>query len=232
MTFHQKKKSSGEQKTSSIKIDVKTVQKDGSFEGYGSVFGVVDAHKEIVVAGAYLSSLAKHKSEGTLPAMLWQHNTDEPIGTYTEMKEDGTGLWVKGQLELETQKGREAYALLKSGALSGMSIGYRVLSAGPRDEETYVRELKELDLWEVSLVTFPSNEASRVSGVKREEKFEGIETLRDCEAFLRDEGGMSQLEAKGILSLIKRLTIDQRDAEAGLSSVKTSQERLLKLLKD
>lgn len=108
-----------------------------------------------MAAGAFVKSLADHKTAGTMPAMLWQHNSDEPIGVWTEMAEDANGLRVKGQLALNTTRGKEAYELAKMGALNGLSVGF-ITKQFEYDTETDVRTITEADLWEVSLVTFPS----------------------------------------------------------------------------
>lgn len=149
----------------SYALSIKATGDDGSIEGYGSVFGVKDAYDDIIAAGAFKGSLAEHKAAGTMPAMLWQHEPDEPIGIWTEMVEDAKGLLIKGQLALDTVRGKEAHALLKMGALNGLSIGF-VSKEWSYDRETDVRTLTKIDLWEVSLVTFPANGKARVTNVK------------------------------------------------------------------
>lgn len=179
-----------------VPFQIKAVSDDGLFSGYGSVFGVIDSYKEIVAQGAFSESLQKRT-----PAMLWQHRSSEPIGVYSAIREDQTGLYVEGRLALKTTRGAEAYELLKMGAISGMSIGFNTREDS-YDRVTDVRTLKKLDLWEVSLVTFPANESARISGVK---SIETIESLADAEAFLRDAGGLSRREATALVSRIKSL---------------------------
>lgn len=186
-------------------FELKTLKADGTFEGYGSVFGVKDSYDEIVAPGAFAESLAAHKAAGTLPALLWQHRSGEPIGVYTAMEEDAIGLKLVGQLALKTQRGAEAYELLKMGAISGLSIGF-MTREDAFDRLTGIRTLKKVDLWETSLVTFPSNPAARVQGVKSEL------TIRDAERALRD-AGFSQTEAKAIVSAGFK-TLPQRDADS------------------
>lgn len=164
---------------------------EGVIEGYGSVFGNVDSYGDIVVNGAFDRTLKDADSAGRMPAMLWQHNPDEPIGVWTEMRQDKRGLVVKGQLA-QTQRGREALELIKMGALSGLSIGYSTVKSS-FDEQSGVRSLLELDLWEVSPVTFPANDAARITAAKSAD----IKTTRDFEGFLRD-AGFSRTEAKRI----------------------------------
>lgn len=186
-----------------VAFNIKAVSDDGTFEGYGSVFNVKDSYDDIVVKGAFADSLMMHGAKGSMPALLWQHDSDEPIGVYTEMREDDTGLYVKGQLALKTQRGAEAYELLKMKAISGMSIGY-VTREDSFDRVTGINTLKKLDLWEVSLVTFPANTEARVSGVK------SIDDLKSAEQYLRD-AGLSRKEATAFVSRMKGLLLSDSD---------------------
>ena len=179
-----------------VPFKIKAVSEDGLFSGYGSVFGVIDSYKEVVAPGAFAESLSQRT-----PALLWQHRSGEPIGVYSALREDQTGLYVEGKLALKTARGAEAYELLKMGAISGLSIGF-MTREDSYDRVTDVRTLKKVDLWEVSLVTFPANDAARVSGVK---SIDTIESLADAEAFLRDAGGLSRREATALVSRIKSL---------------------------
>lgn len=130
-------------------------------EGYASLFGRVDQGGDVVVAGAYGASLKRLSARGERVRMLWQHDAAQPIGIWDEVREDGQGLWVKGRLLPEVEKGREAIALLAAGAIDGLSIGYRTVKA-ERDGKGR-RLLSELELWEVSLVTFPMLREARVA---------------------------------------------------------------------
>ena len=188
-------------KTLDFGFELKATKDDGTFEGYGSVFNITDGGGDIVVPGAFADTLATQKAAGRMPAMLWQHRPSEPIGVYTHMEEDAVGLKVSGQLALKTTRGAEAYELMKMGALSGMSIGYRSRDDS-YDRVTGVRTLKKLDLVELSLVTFPMNDASRISSVKS--AIEEIETIRDAERFLRDSG-LSRTESVAFISRVKSL---------------------------
>lgn len=179
-----------------VPFKIKAVSEDGLFSGYGSVFGVIDSYKEVVAPGAFAESLSQRT-----PALLWQHRSGEPIGVYSALREDQTGLYVEGKLALKTARGAEAYELLKMGAISGLSIGF-VTRDDSYDRVTGIRTLKKVDLWEVSLVTFPANESARISGVK---SIETIESLADAEAFLREAGGLSRREATALVSRIKSL---------------------------
>ncbi|ESW60567.1 MAG: primosome assembly protein PriA [Rhodobacter sp. CACIA14H1] len=130
-------------------------------EGYASLFGVADRGGDVVLPGAYAASLARMGTAGGRVRMLWQHDPAQPIGVWDEVREDARGLWVKGRLLTELAKGREAAALLAAGALDGLSIGYRTVRAerGPKGR----RLLAEVELWEVSLVTFPMLPEARVA---------------------------------------------------------------------
>jgi HK97 family phage prohead protease len=195
-------------KTIDFPLSLKKIGDDGTFEGYGSVFNVQDLGDDIVLAGAFAESLSGYKAAGRLPALLWQHRQDEPIGIYTSVEEDAVGLKVAGQLAMKTSRGQEAHELMKMGALTGMSIGYRTREAD-YDRVTGVRKLKKVDLWEVSLVTIPMNDAARVSAVK---SIEQMEDLKSAEQYLRD-AGLSRTEAKAFIARLKSL--GQSDSDGG-----------------
>lgn len=146
-------------------LSIKSMDNEGVFTGYASVFDKVDLQNEIVAAGAFDRSLGSWRMQGTTPAMLWMHDPTQPIGLWLSLQEDQNGLAVRGKLALRTQKGAEAYELLKLKALTGLSIGYRVVSSRI-DPKRKARVLTDVELFEISLVTFPANEAARVNGVK------------------------------------------------------------------
>lgn len=187
-----------DRKSIDVGFQVKALSDDGMIEGYGSVFGVRDSYSDIVAAGAFKASLAAHKAAGTMPALLWQHRSDEPIGVWTSMVEDQKGLAVVGQLAMDTTRGREAHALLKMRAINGLSIGF-YSKEWKYDTENDVRTLTEVDLWETSLVTFPANSAARVTAVK---SIETLESLREVEMMLRDRG-FTKTEAVALVAKIK-----------------------------
>jgi uncharacterized protein len=198
--------------TRDFAFDVKEISDNGTFHGYGSVFGVVDSYDEVVAPGAFAESLAAHKAKGTMPALLWQHRSGEPIGVFTDMSEDSIGLKVTGQLAMKTVRGSEAYELLKMRAISGLSIGFM-----PRDDSydraTGITTLKKVDLWETSLVTFPANDAARVQGVKN---IDVIQDLKSAEQYLRD-AGLSRREATAFISRVKSLS--QSDSGEDMQAV-------------
>ena len=194
-------------------FEVKAVGEDGMFEGFGSVFGNVDAYKEIVAPGAFSESLAQWKQSGRLPPVLWQHRSGEPIGPYLAMEEQAVGLHVKGQLLInDVQRAKEARALMQAKAVNGLSIGF-MTREDSFDRVTGIRTLKKVDLWEVSVVTFPANPAAQISSVKS--AIDAIETVRDAEAYLRDVGRLSNAQAAAFISRFKSLSSQRESDELG-----------------
>ena len=151
--------------------------------------------------------------------MLWQHRSDQPIGIWTEMSEDEKGLTLKGRLALDTEKGKEAHALLKMGALNGLSIGF-VSKQWAYDRETEIRTLTEIEIWECSVVTFPANSKARITGVKSTEE---IATLKDAERVLRDSG-FSKQDALAFVSRVK--TLSSRSDSDDMGELKSALEKL------
>jgi HK97 family phage prohead protease len=188
-----------------VALEVRNIDDDArTFEGYGSVFGTLDSYADTVKRGAFKRSLKEWKGKGRMPAMLWQHNPDEPVGVWTEMAEDETGLLVKGKL-LSTGRVPQAYEALKEGALSGLSIGF-VTRKSQIDDESGVRTLTDVDLWEVSLVTFPANDPARVTSVRATGEWPDE---REFEEWLRRDAGLSRAESKRVIATCyKRLLCD------------------------
>jgi HK97 family phage prohead protease len=219
----------------SIAFEIKNFDEEkGVFEGYGSIFGNKDSYNDIVHKGAFIKTLEKRK-----PAMLWQHKTDEPIGTWEEVREDEKGLFVKGSLEIESDFGKRVYGLLKKGALSGLSIGYSIPKGGSDiDKENKVRNLREVKLFEVSLVTMPANEESLIDTVKSIEQFT---CMKDCEAFLMEKG-LNRNERNTLISKLKEFSkkrevedekAKKREVEAKLtSSVEELLNKFIKQIKE
>jgi HK97 family phage prohead protease len=134
--------------------------------GYASLFGAADQGGDVVQSGAYGASLGRLAAAGRGVKMLWQHDPSRPIGVWDAVREDGRGLFVKGRLLLEVQAAREAHVLLQAGAIDGLSIGYRTLRAEKAGGQ---RLLHEIELWEVSLVTFPMLPQARVQTADSDE---------------------------------------------------------------
>lgn len=189
---------------------------EGRIEGYASRFGELDRGGDIVVKGAYAGSL----SSGRKPKMLWQHDPSQPIGVWDEVKEDDTGLFVRGRILETVEKGREVKSLIEAGAIDGMSIGYRTIKADRATDGA--RLLKELDLWEVSMVTFPMLESARASVKAAFKAFEDGESTvflkRNLEDYLR-EAGASNTEAKAVASAAVGKLVDMREAGSGLDEL-------------
>lgn len=174
------------------------VSESGVFSGYGNVFGVKDAHGSIVIPGAFSKSLESWKLKGRMPKMCNQHNhRGNPIGVWQEMREDSHGLYVKGKIS-DTAEGRDALTLIKDGALDQLSIGFMLPKGGMEMGEYNGQKamlIKEVELWEVSVVTFASNQESRITSVK------SLSTKREHEQFLRD-AGYSRSMAKRMVSFL------------------------------
>ena len=181
----------------------------GRFEGYGSVFGNKDLGNDVIEKGAFMQSLKRKKPHQI--KLLYQHKTDMPIGVFEEIKEDGHGLMVKGKLALQTQAGKEAYELMKMGALDGLSIGFKVNPDMVKyDKRTRKRIIKEVELMEISLVTFPMNPKATVRSVKASEI-----SIREWESGLRDAFNLSRSEAKVAAGAItKSFDENQREVES------------------
>lgn len=143
--------------------------------GYASLFGRVDQGGDVVQAGAYAASLKALAAAGRRVKMLWQHDPGQPIGVWDEVHEDARGLFVKGRILTEVAQGREAAALLAAGAIDGLSIGYRTVKA-TRDAQGR-RLLGEVELWEVSLVTFPMLPEARVATKEAETDWAALARL-------------------------------------------------------
>ena len=160
-----------------------TVQDDHVIEGYASLFGACDQGGDVVSKGAYGASLRAIAAEDRSVKMLWQHDPAQPIGVWDEVREDAKGRWVRGRLLPEVTKGREAAELIAAGAIDGLSIGYRTVKATKNDKGQ--RLLTELELWEVSLVTFPMLPSARVAAKSEDVTSDEDAALRQMAAALR-----------------------------------------------
>jgi len=167
-------------------FELKEITPDGVIIGYGAVFENVDNGNDIIKKGAFTRTL----NSGGQVKMLWQHKKDEPIGVWTDIKADDYGLLMTGQLALSTQKGRDTYELVKMGALDGLSIGFITL------DESYnlagQREINEVKLKEVSVVTFPCNEEATVLAVKSDKHELNVEQIKQVSEFIRELSGMPE----------------------------------------
>lgn len=186
---------------------------DGTFTGYGAIFGNTDSYGDVIQRGAFQQTIGEWQAKGKWPKMLLQHGgmgvtSDDmmPVGQWRHMEENARGLKVEGRLfALNTERGQYIYEGLKAGELDSLSIGFQVRESihGTKPHEP-IRTLTNIDLWEVSIVTFPANDKAKISDVKMTP-----DQLRELEGSLRD-GGLSQREAVIASSVLKKWL--QRDA--------------------
>lgn len=205
-------------KASHVELEVKAEGEDGVIVGYGSVWDAVDSYGETVVKGAFKESLREWKKRKRPIPMLWQHRSDQPIGGWREFEEDGTGLLLTGKLNLDTQRGKEAWSDVKAQNVGGLSIGYYEIEADPysygrpADEP---RKLKKLDLRETSVVTFPALREAQIDAVKQKLARGQRLTIREFEGFLREKLMLSHSDAKEIASLGYKAWVHRDDGDAG-----------------
>lgn len=175
---------------------LKEVAADGTFEGYASLFNKEDLGRDVVMPGAFKASLAQRGPTGI--KLLFQHDPAQPVGVWLKIYEDARGLFVRGRLMTEIAKAREVLSLLRAGAMDGLSIGFRAVK-GARDGRTGVRRLLEVDLWEISIVTFPMLPDARVVSVK-ERRFAGqAPSEREFERWLTQDAGFTRSEARALM---------------------------------
>lgn len=177
-------------------VGLKHVTFDGIFEGYASLFHREDLGRDVIVPGAFRDSLAKRGAAGI--RMLFQHDPNQPIGTWIKIHEDARGLFVRGRLATEVAKAREVLSLMRAGAIDGLSIGFRTVR-GTRNPRTGVRRLEKIDLWEISVVTFPMQPDARVASVKSHPFAGRAPTEREFERWLTQDAGFTRSEARAVL---------------------------------
>lgn len=201
-------KDAGAYDQQAFRFEMKSLNEEaGTFAGYASVFGVVDEGDDVVLKGAFSATLAKKATEGRKVPILWSHDSRSPLGVYTALKEDDHGLWVEGKFTKGVAKAEEVRLLMKDEAVDGMSIGFRTKTY-ERDNDTGVRKLKEVDLFEISLCTFPMNVHSRVVSVKSENF-----NPRELERELREKGLTSADAVTAVAIVKKHLNRDGSDAK-------------------
>jgi len=176
---------------------VREIAPDGAFEGYASLFDREDMGRDVVAPGAFADSLKRRGPRGV--KMLFQHDANQPIGVWDAIREDARGLYVTGRLIPDIAKARDVHAMLRSGALDGLSIGFRAL-AGKRDRSG-VRRLTRIDLWEISIVTFPMLPDARVSAVKARPRTRASPSPRGA-----DETGLLAARMRALAQQFDRLT--------------------------
>lgn len=191
-------------------LDIKAVSDAGVIEGYASVFGgAPDTYGDVIAPGCFAETLTKHKREGTMPLMLWGHDASQPpIGNWTDMAEDGKGLWVQGEIALDDAMGARVHGALKRKSMRGLSIGYETRDSDSDPKRPGVRVLKAVDLWEVSPVNFPAQRRAAVDNVKSYLSAGTLPTLPQFEDALREAFGFSKSQAaavagKGLAHLLR-----------------------------
>ena len=188
------------------------VEAGGAFSGYASLFGAVDLGKDMVVRGAFQRSLKERGAAGI--RMLYQHDPGEPIGVWTELREDQRGLFVRGQLARNVTRARDVLSLMRTGALDGLSIGFRAVKAR-KDAVSGVRQIVEADLWEISIVTFPMLPGARVQTVKGGG---ALPTIRTFERWLTRDAGLTRGEARTVIAKGYANLVAGREAAPGSTS--------------
>lgn len=184
-------------KTAPLELKFADSEQPGEFTGYAATFGgEPDAYGDVIAPGAFAKSLAKHGADGTRPALLWAHDSHQPIGVWLSLQENDEGLLATGKLALDVAKAREAYSLAKDGALA-LSIGY-VVSENGAEIRNGARLLKQIDLREISLVPMPANPKARIHQIKAFDP--SAPNIREFEHAARDALGLSAREVKRLLS--------------------------------
>ncbi len=179
----------------SYDLELKSLNANGEFAGYGAVFHNKDCQNDIILPGAFRKSLEEWGRKKQLPHLLWMHKIDEPIGSFTTMAEDAKGLRLEGRLLIDDDPvAKRAYAHLKNGSVRGMSVGYNCIEEA-YDSRLGANLVKEIDLVEVSLVTRPANESAQVDAVK-----DAFTSPRNMERYLRDVG-LSKSQAKRLMAI-------------------------------
>jgi HK97 family phage prohead protease len=176
-----------------------------AFSGYASKFNGIDAYLDTILPGAFRESLAKNDR----PVLMKRNHYDGVIGKWTKIEEDEIGLYVEGELTPGHSKAEDTYALIKHGAISGLSIGYFPIESTERvGDGKMIRELRKIDLYEISIVDSPADIGATISDIKLSESLAGIESC------LRSRG-FSQGEATAIVAQVKRLSHGDRADKTG-----------------
>jgi len=210
------------------------VDETGYFKGWGAIFNVPDAIRDVVIPGAFTKSLKQGGHNRMGVAMLYMHDPHRPLGRWMVMREEKRGLWVEGQLAMGTKDGNDAHVFMKMGALKGMSIGFNTI-IDEFDKVKKVHNLKELDLWEVSPVVFPMHLGAKITNVKSLETdlvwefkdlIESHNTERKLESALR-ESGISKSAALYMVKLARPLLRESEEERQELAEREESEVREL-----
>ena len=203
-------------------LDIGEVAQDGSFHGYASVFGRVDLGRDVVERGAFKKSLERRGPEGI--RMLFQHDPAQPIGSWSQIREDDRGLFVVGKLATGVAKARDVLELMRGRALDGLSVGFRTIQS-VKDARTGVRHIRKADLWEISVVTFPMQPEARIENVKGvDADNRAIPSTREFERWLVRDAGLTRSEAKTVI--VKGFAYLKRERDAALAMPHNLADRL------
>lgn len=210
-------------------IETKEVTDEGKFSGYASIFDKKkDSYGDIIAYGAFSKSLTEGGRNKNGVPLLWQHYTDKPAGIWENLVEKKKGLWAEGLFAIDTQVGHDAYVLTKMGAVKGLSIGFDPQNSEYEiDENKNQRTLKSIDLWEISIVTFPAKVNANIANVKSVQE---AKTERELEDALRDSG-LSKNAALYVVSLCRSSLRDSEDSSDRIG-LKSIYETLTKINKE
>lgn len=199
----------------------------GVFEGLASTFGNRDMVGDVIAPGAFRANLTRPERI----KMLWQHDARAPIGVWEQIAETSAGLAVKGRLVLDVQQAREALALLRVGAVDALSIGFSVPTDGASFEQDKTqRRITAVDLWEISVVTFPANPKARISRVKTRMSAPTLPSEREFERHLMRDAGFSRSQARTILGSGYKALLSRQDAGGGLDDLAARIRRVAALM--
>ena len=212
-----------------IPLEIKSLE-DRQFEGHGSIFKNVDLGGDVVLPGAFKRTLASHKKAGSLPQMFWMHDPSRVPGKWLDMREDSRGLVVKGVLA-DTDLGNEIHTLLKMDAVRGLSIGYVTKDMDYADDGT--RLIKDVDLWEVSVVSLPMNPLAQVQHVKSRLSAAGeyVPSIKEFESLLRN-AGCSRSVARLIAYKVRSLEEDGDDGEMPPAPLRNAEDEAARALRE
>jgi uncharacterized protein len=201
-----------EYKSLSFEVKQDDIKEDGTFSGYGSISDKnPDSYSDLIAKGAFKKTLLSGGRNGFSIPLLFNHDPSKIAGVWLSLAEDEKGLWVEGKLAIKNTLGKDLYELMLIGAKLGMSIGYDVVDS-ENDKKNNVRVIKELNLWEVSLVVFPAKTSAFVTNVK---SIEDAQTVREIEDALR-ESGHTKTEAQHIINAVKMSLKETEEREKSL----------------
>ena len=202
-------------------LTLKSIDDAGTFEGYASLFNREDLGHDVILPGAFRDSLAQRTAAQI--KLLFQHDPAQPIGVWDEIREDARGLFVRGRLMTEVARAREVLALMRAGAIDGLSIGFKMLK-GRRDVTSGIRRLEKVDLWEISIVTFPMLPGARIGAVKSRADATTTPTTREFERWLTQDAGLTRTGARAFIDAGLKGFAAKRDAGRTLDPESTEQQ--------